>query len=278
MGILDIFKKNRSQIQKTEINQSSNEEPPKAQSMDSVSCKNYLKDDAELYPHELLLLTYYEKYASGKEIARFWKYEFDIEDVPALMRSLENRGFAKGASLTELGREEAKKADYILYLRRNKYIPVSLLDLSILVNKYPNYNFKDLIWGELNRSALQYVEEGSWGSYCNVQYAMYRITEQEGKYKDAFACLATTVFYTLNNGAVYPLPPGLIDSIRKLSVKLNTTDEWMIDNLQKLYKEMYAPSRNFSNNEVTLIFTAYAFGHDEMAEDTINKKLDSNFK
>ena len=128
---------------------------------------------------------------------------------------------------------------------------------------------------KLNQNAVQYASEGKWGLYCNVQYALYRITVQEGKYKEAFKCLAITVFYTLNNGDIYPMPPGLIDDIRKLSIKLNTTDELMIDDLKRLYKGMYAPSRNFSNDEVTLIFTAYAFGYDEMAENTINRKLES---
>lgn len=275
MGILGFLRKNKGNPQKVEIEPSSNEKQFKAQSKDAVSENNYLKDNAGLYPHELLLLTYYEKYAAGKQIARFWKYEFDVNDVPALMRSLEIRGFANGNSLTDSGREEAKKAEYILYLRKNKYIPISLFDLSVLVNKNPDRNYKDLIWGKLNQNAVQYASEGKWGLYCNVQYALYRITVQEGKYKEAFKCLAITVFYTLNNGDIYPMPPGLIDDIRKLSIKLNTTDELMIDDLKRLYKGMYAPSRNFSNDEVTLIFTAYAFGYDEMAENTINRKLES---
>lgn len=235
--------------------------------------KNALKDEAGLYPHEILLLSYYEKYAAGKPIARFWQYEFGIDDVPALMKSLQERGFANGKSLTAIGEEEVKKSEYITYVRRHKYLGISVTDLSILVNNNPNTNYRDLIWGEINKNSIEYAKQGRWGLYRSERYSMYLMLMEDKRYLQALYLLFEVVYIDMNNGEVYPIAPGIVKNIRELSMRLDMSDEEMIDILQKECEKMHKPTNNFSNDETVLVFVAYSYGHNEMAENVINKKL-----
>lgn len=258
MGLFDFLKKKDGQKELLER-------------AEQESTRDYLKDDAGLYPHEILLLSYYEKYASGKEIARFWKYEFDVDDVTALMKSLEERGFAKNGKLTEAGKEEARRAEYIQYIRRHKFSFISVDSISILVNKHPKTRYRDIIWGEFNRLSLKHIQSRQYGWYRNTRYDMYQFLMEESRYGDAFPLLAEVLFYDLN-GSMSPLiPPGIIKNIRDISKKLDTTDKQMIEGLSNEYKEMRTPYKNFSVDEVICIFTAYAFGYDEMAEDVLRQ-------
>ena len=233
--------------------------------------RNFQKDEAGLYPHEILLLSYYEKYYAGKEIARFWEYEFGVDDVSALMRSLEKRGFASNGKLTDLGKEEVKRGEYIIYMRRHKFSDVSLSDMSILVNKNPDLNYRDLLWGEFNRLSGEHIAGKQFGLYRNIRYNMYRFLMEEKRYEDAFYFLAEVLFYDLNGSTYLIIAPRLIENIREISRKLDQTDEQMISNLLKEYKNMACPFKNFSKDEIACIFTAYAFGHDEMAKQILDR-------
>lgn len=277
MGLFDIFKK-KPPLPKAATSMTAYEPTPaelEAQRKQDAKRKaeNALKDEAGLYPHEILLLSYYEKYAAGKPIARFWQYEFGIDDVPALMKSLQERGFADGKILTPLGKEEAKKSEYINYVRRHKYLGLSVTDLSILVNKNPSANYRDLIWGELNKNSIEYARQGKWGLYRNERYSMYLMLMEEKRYLQALHLLFEVVCIDLNNGEGYPIAPGIVKNIRELSMRLDMSNEEMIDILRKECKDMHRPTKNFLDDEVVLVFVAYAYGHDEMAEEIINKKV-----
>ena len=277
MGLFDMFKK-KTPLPKATISMTAYEptiEELEAQRKQDAKrkVKNALKDEAGLYPHEILLLSYYEKYAAGKPIARFWQYEFGIDDVPALMKSLQERGFANEKSLTPLGEEEVKKSEYITYVRRHKYLGISVTDLSILVNKNPNANYRDLIWGELNKNSIEYAKQGRWGLYRSERYSMYLMLMEDKRYLQALYLLFEVVYIDMNNGEVYPIAPGIVKNIRELSMRLDMSDEEMIDILQKECKGMRRPTANFLDDEVVLVFVAYAYGHDEIAERVINKKL-----
>lgn len=277
MGIFDIFKKkpsvSKATVSMMDYDPSHAELEAQRKQEAKQKVKNALKHDAGLYPHEILLLSYYEKYAAGKPIARFWQYEFGIDDVPALMKSLQERGFADGKSLTTLGEEEVKKSEYITYVRRHKYLGLSVTDLSILVNKNPSANYRDLIWGELNKNSIEYAKQGRWGLYRNERYSMYLMLMEDRRYLQALYLLFEVVYIDMNDGEVYPIAPGIVKNIRELSMRLDMSDEEMIDILHKECKRMSKPTKNFLDDEVVLVFVAYAYGNDEIAERVINKKL-----
>lgn len=234
--------------------------------------RNFQKDEAGLYPHEILMLSYLEKYTSGKSIARFWEYEYGVEDVHGLIKSLEERGFSQNGKLTDLGKIEIEKNEYVQYMHRHKFSDISMADMSILVNKYPGANYRDLLWGEFNRLSLQYMNNRRFGLYRNIKHTMCRFVLEEKRYHSAFSLLAEVFFYDLNGSTSPFIAPALVKDLRSLEQKLDYTDEQMIDTLRKLFQGMYAPHKNYTNDEVTCIIVAYAFGHDEMAENILKKK------
>ena len=232
--------------------------------------RNFQKDEAGLYPHEILMLSYAEEYASGKPIARFWEREYGVEDVPALLAYLESDGFLFGGKLTDAGKQEIKKNEYVLYMHSHKNCEISMARMSILVNKNPQMTYRDIIWGELNRLLLERIKSHQWGLYRNTKYSMYKFLLEEKRHADAFLILSEVVYYDLNgNDSFFDVPPTLVEDLRTIERKLDYTDEKMIDLLLSQFNGIYAPYKNFANDEVARIIVAYCFGNDEMAEEII---------
>ena len=271
MGLFDFLKKKSASAVNFKVYTPSAEEISESRkSLAKQETRNFQKDESGLYPHEILLLSYYEKYSARKPVARFWQYEFGVDDVPALMRDLEQRGFASGGKLTQLGERKVVNGEYISYIRRHKSYDISLSSLSILVNKYPEIPYRDLIWGEFNRKSLEYMKNRQFGSYRNTQYSMYQFLMEEKRYGDAFPHLAQVLFYDLNGNGSPFLPNNIIENIREISRILDETDEHIIAKLQSEYFGIVAPYKNFTIDEIACIFTAYAFGHDEMAKEILD--------
>ena len=92
MGLFDFLKKGQTMGKKKIEVEMTVHEPTrketelqwKAQAAEKV--RNFQKDEAGLYPHEILMLSYLEKYAGGKEPARFWEYEYNVDNVPELIK------------------------------------------------------------------------------------------------------------------------------------------------------------------------------------------------
>ena len=101
MGLFDFLKKKQPQTAKIRISTYCDDrikfEPP------SYTVSNPLKSASGLYPHEILMLSYYKKYAAGAEPARFWQYTYGVDDVPALLNKLKKLGFANDVDLTDMG-------------------------------------------------------------------------------------------------------------------------------------------------------------------------------
>lgn len=279
MGLFDFAKK-KPKVKAT-ITMTSHEYTPKelraqlkseSKQKAEVNMRNFQKDDAGLYPHEILLLSYYEKYSAGKEIARFWEYEYGVNDVRSLMRSLEKRGFASAGKLTELGKQEIKKNEYVLYMHRHKLPDISMSDMSILVNKKPSTPYRDILWGEFNRLSSEYMKKGKIGLYRNLRFTMYRFLLEEKKYKSAFDELSIVMFYDLNGDNTPFIAPKVAESFRNLERHIDYTDKEAIARLKKLFNKIYTPVKNYTNNEVISIIVAYCYGHDEIAEKIFERK------
>jgi len=159
--------------------------------------RNFQKSEAGLYPHEILMLSYLEKYAAGAEPARFWKQKYGVEDISALITLLEERGFAANGKLTEKGKDEIKCNEYVLYMHRNPIPDISMAEMSILINQNPSRPYKDILWGEFNRLSLEYARSLNYGYYRNMRYTMYLFLLKEKKYKDALCLLSEVVFMDL---------------------------------------------------------------------------------
>lgn len=85
--------------------------------------------------------------------------------------------------------------------------------------------------------------------------------------------MAEVVFYNLNgNNSFFDVPPALIEDLRTIERNLNYTDKKMTNLLLSRFDGIYAPCRNFTNNEVACVIIAYCFGNDEMAEEIIGRR------
>jgi len=127
--------------------------------------RNFQKDEEDLYPHEILMLSYLEKYSSGAEPARFWEQKYGVEETDTLIKSLEERGFACDGKLTDKGRDEIKRNEYVLYMHRHQNYDISMEEMSILVNRNPDRPFRDILWSEFNRLSQEYVKVLNYGNY-----------------------------------------------------------------------------------------------------------------
>lgn len=279
MKLVDFSKKKSNATPETKVTiKTSSHAPTRAEL--SVQLKfeakhrfqNYQVDEAGLYPYEILMLSYVEGYAKGKTIARFWEYQYGVDDVPALIASLERRGFCKDGSLTDAGRAEIAKNEYVLYMHRHKYTEISMEQMAILVNQNPDRNYRDLIWAEFNRLSGEYAQSGRFGLYRNTRYSMYRFLMEEKRYKNAFYHLAETVFYDLNGDSSPFMAPAIIKDLRSIQKYLDFSDVEMQDFISDSFRNIYAPYRNFSAEEVAAVVAAYSFGHDKFAEKLIKSK------
>lgn len=280
MGLFDFFKKGeppKAQAKKKikvemVVHEPTREEMEKQwKARASERVRNFQKDEAGLYPHEILMLSYLEGYCSGKDIARFWEREYGVDNVPALIASLEKRSFAENGRLTELGKAEIKRNEYVLYMHRHKNLGISMVDMCILVNKHPEIGYRDILWGQLNKMSNEYMANGGIGLYRNTRYAMYGFLLEEKQYGNAFSHLAETFFYDMNGDISPVIAPALIKNFRDIERKLDYSDEQMIGILQNLFRDMYAPCRRYTNDEVICMIVAYSFGHDEVAEEVFSR-------
>lgn len=277
MGLFDFMKKNpqqRPEKLKIEVNthdptREEMEQQWKNQTAEWI--RNFQKDEAGLYPHEILMLSYLEGYCSGKDVARFWEREYGVDNVPALIKSLQKRGFAENGKLTELGKAEIEKNEYVPYMHRHKNLGISMADMSILVNKNPSRPYRDLLWAEFNRLSGEYVEAGKIGLYRNVRYAMYAFLVEEKRYKHAFVFLVEVFFFDLNEDNGPFLASRLIKNFQDLERQTDYTEEEIKKETVRVLNGLKPLCKNFSIDDITSIIVAYSFGHNEIAENIFNQ-------
>lgn len=332
MGLFDFFKK------KTDVKITfETYEPSRAQIKEQwenesiqrakARVRNFQKDEAGLYPHEILMLYYAEFYSVNQtDFPQFWRFEYDIDNPMELLKKLQKMGFIREATakeslsrlnvaelkaiLVELGQKTTGKKDdlvkrvaenttesflvnriknrrfarteagehelsinvYVPYMHSHKFCDISMTDMCILVNKNPGRPFRDILWEEYNRLSLEYMKSGNIGYYRNMRYTMYHFLMEEKRPVPAFELLAETFFYDLNGDIDPIIAPALVNDFRSMERLLDYSDEKIIEILTNLFKNIYAPNRRYSNDEVICIITSYMIGHDEMAETVFNRK------
>lgn len=224
---------------------------------------NFQKDVAGLYPQEILMLSYLDKYTAGKPVARFWEYTYGVTDVPAMIASLEARGFSRNGKLTPLGKSEIEKNGYVLYFHRNSVLDITMSDMSILVNQNPSVSWKDLLWGELNRRCAQYAASYQFGHYQSCIYQMYLFAKHEKRGRDALGCLANVFWIDLNGEGRPVINPEITEEIRYITRVLDCSGAQMLSDVLSCMARLYAPSRLFSPEEAARMFVDVGFGNQE---------------
>ena len=161
-------------------------------SADDLADKNGLK------PTEILMLSYLEKYSSGKPVAKFWHYDYGVDDVWPIIKKLETMGFAENGKLTDKGKAELNDNEYVYFYHRKSYAhwAFTLPEFCRAVNARRDIPYRDLIWGQYNKL---YMEAFSSPKRCrDLRYLMYEFLEDEKKYKNAFSMLLEIPFHDMN--------------------------------------------------------------------------------
>lgn len=174
-------------------------------------------------------------------------------------------------AVTELGEEELKENEYVTYFGGSDKYGLTVWDMNKMLQNYPNKLYRDKVWGELNRQLMENTGSRQFGLYRNTKYDMYKFLLEENRYDDAFFHLAEAFFYDMNGDISPVIAPALIKNFCDIEQKLDRSDEQMIGILQNLFRDMYAPCRRYTNDEVICMIVAYSFGHDEVAEEVFSR-------
>lgn len=224
-----------------------------------------LADENGLKPTEILMLSYLEKYSSGKAVAKFWHYDYGVDDVWPIIKKLETMGFAENGKLTEKGKEEIKNNEYVYFWHRKAYARAasSLPEFCRAVNARRDIPYRDLIWGKYNKL---YLEAISSPKKCrDLRYSMYEFLVDEKKFKTAFSMLLEIPFYDMN--CQYPfIAPSIMQELKKAQKKAGFTENQIFDMAKERYGRMLVENQTVPAIDAAGIVTSYIFGKDGLAQ------------
>lgn len=109
---------------------------------------------------------------------------------------------------TALGQEEVDNGEYVMYAHSHKsgLIP-DVWTLNVLMQNYPPKQWRDCVWGELNRQAQKSFEKiaqhGNYDMYCTVRYEQYRFLAEEQRYDLALSSWVDSRYNTILHSAVW---------------------------------------------------------------------------
>ena len=217
---------------------------------------NFLPDSAGLYPSEILLLFYVKKYKvwpkyfSGKPIPKFWEYKYGVHDILGMMKSLESRGFIENGSLTDSGENEILRNPYVLYIHQNEWVGISMRKMNAIMTKNENMKYRDVIWGEMNQSSLEYIQKHEYGLYRNTRFSMSRFLKEEGKFLPALSMLCEVIYFDLNMDLEPLIAPGVINELRLLSGSIGISNDDLSSFISDAVKKLSIPARNYPTEKI----------------------------
>lgn len=235
-----------------------------------------LADENGLKPTEILMLSYLEKYSSGKPVAKFWHYDYGVDDVWPIIKKLETMGFAENGKLTEKGKEEIKANEYVYFYHRKSYAhwAFTLPEFFRAVNARRDIPYRDLIWGQYNKL---YMEAFSSPKKCrDLRYLMYEFLADEKNYKNAFSMLLEIPFYDMNCGRPFVSPSVMLE-LKKAQKKASLTEEEVFNMAKGSYSRIFVDNPTIPAMDAAGVVTSYIFGKDGLAQRVLKSyKIDCN--
>jgi hypothetical protein len=241
-----------------------------ALSADDLADKNGLK------PTEILMLSYLEKYSSGKPVAKFWHYDYGVDDVWPIIKKLESMGFAENGKLTDKGKAELNDNEYVYFYHRKSYAhwAFTLPEFCRAVNDRKDIPYRDLIWGQYNKL---YMEAFSSPKRCrDLRYLMYEFLADENKYKNAFSMLLEVPFYDMNCSHPF-ISPNIMLELKKAQKKAAFTEEDVFNMAKGSYSRIFVDNPTIPAMDAAGVVTSYIFGKDGLAQRVLKSyKIDCN--
>lgn len=253
---------------KTQAEKRHNEQEVRAQNNFLELSADDLTDEKGLKPTEILMLTYLEKYSSGKPIAKFWHYDYGVDDVWSIIKKLESMGFAENGKLTEKGKAEIKDNEYVYFWHRKSFAKYAftLPEFCRAVNARRDMSYRDLIWGQLNKT---YMEFFTSPKKCReIRYIMYEFLDDEKNYVQAFSMLLQIPFFDMNSS--YPfVSPSVMRELKKMQKKTDFTEVDVFNMANDSYKKMLVEKHVVSPIDAAGVVTSYIFGKDALVQRTL---------
>lgn len=100
--------------------------------------------------------------------------------------------------LTDKGRQELEKNEYVSYLHKTKYISVWDMNYLLHHNNPSCLTYRDILWREFNTQCSNHFKSRDFGLYRNTRMHMYQFLMEEGKHQEAFLMLCEVVAYDLS--------------------------------------------------------------------------------
>ena len=216
-----------------------------------------------LYPHEILLLTYAKKYYSGKPIAKFWQSTYGVSDVPALLKSLENRGFIANGELTEMGESEINLNAWVKQFHPKPQYGISMCTMSKLMSQNPGASSDEVIFNELNRRLSLCDENHDDFIHMDIKQRLADFFGANKRYDCAIWAISEVLYYSINVVSTqFDIDDRLLINqapIDKLKVYLlaeNMSIEKYLELFDNVMATMPAQGRVLSLHDACLLITA----------------------
>ena len=206
--------------------------------------------------------------------AKFWHYDYGVDDVLPIIKKLESMGFAENGKLTEKGKAELNDNEYVYFYHRKSYahLAFTLPEFCRAVNAQRDIPYRDLIWEKYNKL---YMGAISSPKKCrDLRYSMYEFLVDEKKFETAFSMLLEIPFYDMN--CQYPfIAPSIMQELKKAQKKAGFTEDQIFDMAKERYGRMLVENPTVPAIDVAGIVTSYIFGKDSRE---IFFKKNSEFK
>lgn len=180
-------------------------------------------------------------------------------------------------ALTEAGMALLKKYEWIPYIHNHEIEDLNIWNLTDLVQTPPYTNYRDKIWGYLNKRGLEHIKNRNYGLYRNSRFTMSEFVVDEGKLETAFTLLCEVAAYDLSglsNGfrmefldicsksyfpyeeSVVTMAPGITSRIEKYAKELEWEDAELHSRMVNEIGKLQLPFHLFSAEECADIVIA----------------------
>lgn len=180
-------------------------------------------------------------------------------------------------ALTEVGMAILKKYEWIPFIHSHGIENLNIWNLTDLVQTPPYTNYRDKIWGYLNKRGLEHIKNCDYGLYRNSRFSMSEFVADEGKMEVAFTLLCEVVAYDLSglsNGfqkefldiysqsyfpyeeSIVTMAPGITSRIKEYADKQGWEESELQNRIVDAIEKIQLPFSLFSAKECAEIVIA----------------------
>lgn len=201
-------------------------------------------------------------------------------------------------ALTGTGAEILKKFEWIPFIHNHMIEDLNIWNLTNLVQTPPYTNYRDKIWGYLNKRGLEHIKNRDFGLYRNSRFTMSEFVADEGKLEVAFSLLCEVVAYDLSglsNGfskefldiysqtyfpyekSIVTTAPGITSRIKEYAEKLGWEEAELHNRMVDAIEKIQLPFSLFTAKECAEIVIG-EIHEDKALLDRIYSTAEARFK